>query len=168
MICQLLRFFEVLERKGKVLFFAELLPGKKGSLLIFAELFQGKSDKYLRLENDDVSYTAADVLALHEATGIPLVFDYHHDRCNPSPGWDRERLGEGFMASWEAVGIRPKVHLSTGRSGPADRRHADMVSLEDFKALEALLSEHTYDLMLEAKHKELAVLGLRNTLEQEG
>lgn len=144
---------------------------KAAAMERFRQVYGGLSPsvrRYLRLENDDVSYTAADVLALSDATGIPLVLDYHHDRCNPSPGLDRKRLAQGFMASWGAIGIRPKVHLSTGRGGPVDRRHADRVSLEDFRALEALLSGYTYDLMLEAKHKELAVLGLVNRLEQEG
>ena len=38
----------------------------------------------LVLENDDLRYSAADVLKIHEATGVPLIFDHQHFWCfNP-------------------------------------------------------------------------------------
>lgn len=41
----------------------------------------------LVLENDEVSWSAGDVLAAHERTGVPLVFDnLHHQVDNPA-GW---------------------------------------------------------------------------------
>ena len=36
------------------------------------------SKRRLVLENDDISYSAANVLELHGRTGVPLVFDSHH------------------------------------------------------------------------------------------
>jgi len=41
--------------------------------------------KRLTVENDDVatSYSITDLLPLHQATGIPLVFDFHHHRFCP-------------------------------------------------------------------------------------
>ena len=69
----------------------------------------------LVLENDDIRFSAADVLWIHERTGVRLIFDYQHFWClNP------ERLGlrdtlERFVASWPA-GVRPKIHFSSPRT----------------------------------------------------
>ena len=35
----------------------------------------------LVLENDDVRFSAADVLSIHESTGVPLIFDHQHYWC---------------------------------------------------------------------------------------
>ncbi len=37
----------------------------------------------LTVENDDKTYTPADLLPVCKAEGIPLVYDVHHHRCNP-------------------------------------------------------------------------------------
>ena len=38
----------------------------------------------LVLENDDIRFSAADVLWIHERCGVPLIFDYQHHWClNP-------------------------------------------------------------------------------------
>ncbi|HEX3001440.1 MAG TPA: UV DNA damage repair endonuclease UvsE, partial [Methanoregula sp.] len=36
----------------------------------------------LVIENDDQRFTAADCLSVHEATGIPVLFDVFHHACN--------------------------------------------------------------------------------------
>jgi UV DNA damage endonuclease len=69
----------------------------------------------LVLENDDLRYSAADVLAIHEETGVPLVFDHQHFWCNNPERLDlRETLGR-FVRTWPA-GVRPKVHFSSPRT----------------------------------------------------
>ncbi len=40
----------------------------------------------LALENDDRTYTPADLIPVCEAAGIPFVYDVHHHRVNPD-GW---------------------------------------------------------------------------------
>ncbi|KAI3998463.1 UvdE-domain-containing protein [Schizophyllum commune Loenen D] len=94
----------------------------------------------LVLENDELCYSAHDLLPLCEELDIPLVFDYHHDDINPGP-----LVKEGFhrllpiaeiiarsRAIWDRRGIRPKVHLSeprpTARTIPERRAHADRVA----------------------------------------
>jgi UV DNA damage endonuclease len=37
----------------------------------------------LTVENDDKTYTPAELLPVCRSTGIPLVYDVHHHRCNP-------------------------------------------------------------------------------------
>jgi UV DNA damage endonuclease len=36
------------------------------------------------VEHDEVSFDLADVLELHRRTGVKVVFDLHHHRCNPA------------------------------------------------------------------------------------
>jgi UV DNA damage endonuclease len=54
----------------------------------------------LVLENDDIRYGAADVLAIHEQTGVPLVFDYLHFWCNNPEMLDIPSTVERFIGSW--------------------------------------------------------------------
>ncbi len=69
----------------------------------------------LVLENDDLRFSAADVLWIHERTGVRLIFDYQHFWClNPERLEMRETL-ERFMASWPE-GVRPKIHFSSPRT----------------------------------------------------
>ncbi|WP_232473822.1 UV DNA damage repair endonuclease UvsE [Sphingomonas sp. MA1305] len=69
----------------------------------------------LVLENDDLRFSAADVLWIHERTGVRLIFDYQHFWClNPERLDMRETL-ERFMASWPE-GVRPKIHFSSPRT----------------------------------------------------
>jgi UV DNA damage endonuclease len=69
----------------------------------------------LVLENDDIRFSAADVLWLHERTGVRLIFDYQHFWClNPERLELRPTL-ERFLATWPA-GVRPKIHFSSPRT----------------------------------------------------
>jgi len=69
----------------------------------------------LVLENDDIRFSAADALWIHERTGVRLIFDYQHFWClNPQRLDMRETL-EKFLASWPA-GVRPKIHFSSPRT----------------------------------------------------
>ena len=86
----------------------------------------------LVLENDDIRFSAADALWLHERTGVRLIFDYQHFWClNPERLELRPTL-EKFLATWPA-GVRPKIHFSSPRTemrevkrqiGPAERAAA--------------------------------------------
>ena len=55
----------------------------------------------LVLENDDIRFSAADVLWIHEQTGVRLIFDYQHFWClNP------ERLAVEHRALLRATAAR--------------------------------------------------------------
>lgn len=137
----------------------------------------------LVLENDDLRYSAADVLKVHDMTGVPLVFDHQHHWClNP------ERLPVGdtvrrFLATWPA-GVRPKIHYSSPRTElrevkrknkqtgknetallpPVWTGHADFVNPFEFAHFLALVPDLVFDVMLEAKAKDLALFRLRKDL----
>jgi UV DNA damage endonuclease len=69
----------------------------------------------LVLENDDIRFSASDVLWIHERTGVRLVFDYQHFWCLNPEGLAMRPTLEAFMRSWPQ-GVRPKLHFSSPRT----------------------------------------------------
>ena len=139
---------------------------KPASLGRFAEAFTLLSKNArgrLTLENDDRTFTAGEVLGLCEQLGVPMIFDFFHHKLNPTfESWDAQLLPllERVVATW---GKRvPKLHLSSPRDFTT--AHADHVEAVDFaQAVDALATfggDKPYDLMLEAKLKEVALLEL--------
>lgn len=117
----------------------------------------------LRIENDDTSYHLADVLEVAEKIDIPVIFDYHHHRCLPSPGKDTEKLIRRMKDSWgDQI---PKCHISSGEKNVLDKKHGDYILIEDFEAIDKLMAYSSYDLMLEARKKEEALLKLRREIK---
>jgi UV DNA damage endonuclease len=137
----------------------------------------------LVLENDDVSFSASDVLAIHERVGVPLVFDHQHFWClNPDRLELRDTM-QKFLRSWPK-GVRPKVHFSSPRTEmreciERDRKtkrrrkvlkpplltgHADFVNPIEFATFLRTMAGMNFDVMLEAKMKDLALLRLRRDL----
>jgi UV DNA damage endonuclease len=69
----------------------------------------------LVLENDDIRFSAADVLWIHERTGVRCVFDYQHFWCLNPERLDMRDTLERFLATWPE-GVRPKIHFSSPRT----------------------------------------------------
>jgi UV DNA damage endonuclease len=115
----------------------------------------------LTLENDDKSYTPADLLPFCRSEGIPFVYDVHHHRCCT----DGLGMEEATVAAVETWGHRePLFHISSpleGWHGPRPSRHHDYIDPQDFPAgwLKFWLTVE-----VEAKAKELAVHKLRGEL----
>lgn len=112
------------------------------------------------LENDDRSFSAAQVLHLAQRVGVPVVFDYHHHVVRN----DGEQLGEllpAIFATWRDR--PPKVHVSSPRSAGSPRAHADYVAWEFVEPFFAALDElgNDVDVMVEAKKKDLAMFALQ-------
>ena len=130
-----------------------------------AERLSPVARRRVAVENDDRLFDADDALWAARAIGAPMVFDVFHHRClHRRASWDEAlpELLETAVATWgERV---PKLHLSSART-PGSTRHADHVAPEDLQALTdamgRLSSGRLYDLMVEAKAKERAVLRLR-------
>jgi UV DNA damage endonuclease len=140
----------------------------------------------LAIENDDRVFGIGDALWVHERTGLPVVWDVLHHHCHdPDRMPDREALAAA-LATWPA-GVQPKIHVSSPRTAveeravrkgrrverrtvlPPLRAHADLV---DPIAFEQLLTSTAaglaFDVMLEAKAKDLALLRLREQLLARG
>lgn len=138
----------------------------------------------LVLENDDTRFGVADVLWIHERTGIPLVFDYLHHRLRNPDGRPVADALAACLQTWPA-GVIPKTHFSSPRTEwivaergademPAVRRprwsyHADYANPFEFidflrAASGAGVALPDFDVMLELRAKDLALLQLREDL----
>jgi len=121
----------------------------------------------LTLENDDTTYTVADLLPVCCELGIPLVYDVHHHRCNPD-GLSELKASEQALKTWQRLGREPCFHISSPRAGWQldDRRpHAEYIDPHDFPACWNNLKA---TVEVEAKAKEKAVLQLQDDLQQRG
>jgi UV DNA damage endonuclease len=140
----------------------------------------------LVIENDDRSFGLCDVLRLSERIARPVVWDVLHHHCHdPERIGDREAL-ERALATWPP-GVTPKIHYSTPKTAVEERRkrvgrrvetslvlpqlraHADTI---DPLGFEHFVTETAtgldFDVMLEAKAKDLALLRLREHLAARG
>jgi len=115
----------------------------------------------LTVENDDKTFTPADLLPLCRSEGMPLVYDAHHHRCLRDD-LSLEEATAAARATWQ--NREPLFHLSSpleGWSGPKPERHHDYIDPKDFPD-----AWHGWPLTVEveAKAKELAVARLQNDL----
>lgn len=125
------------------------------------DLLSPRARSRLTVENDDKTFTPADLLPLCRAEGIPLVYDAHHHRCLPDD-LSLEQATSAARATWNR---EPLFHLSTpleGWSGPKPERHHDYIDPKDFPAV---WRGQTLTVEVEAKAKELAVNRLQCYLQ---
>jgi UV DNA damage endonuclease len=155
----------------------------------FERGLEGLSDRArdrLVIENDDRTFALCHVLELHRRTGLKVVWDILHHHCNDPDGIpDREAL-ELALATWPAA-VTPKIHYSTPKTAMEERRkkvgrrvetswvlpqlraHADMIDPIGFEHfLRETAAGLEFDVMLEAKAKDLALLRLREQLAARG
>jgi UV DNA damage endonuclease len=111
----------------------------------------------LTVENDDKAsmYSVKDLYeGIHKRIGIPITFDYHHFKFNTGGQTEQEAL-ELALSTWGD--IKPVVHYSESRSEEQldesikPQAHSDLI-----KELPNTYG-HDVDIMVEAKHKELAI-----------
>jgi len=113
----------------------------------------------LTLENDDKGnmFSVADLIPVHEATGIPIVFDYHHHQFCTGGLTEQEAL-ELAISTWPD-GITPVVHYSESRT-LEQGGEAPTPAHSDLCHGPMRLYGNDVDIMVEAKAKELAVFTL--------
>jgi UV DNA damage endonuclease len=138
---------------------------KESAIARFAENFPRLSKRVrsrLTVENDDTTYTPADLLPLCHQIGIPLVYDAHHHRCLP----DDLSLEEATTQALETWDREPMFHISSpleGWQGPKPNRHHDFINRRDFPRC---WEGRELTVEVEAKAKEQAVLKLMRSLRR--
>lgn len=149
------------------------------------EQLPAQARQRLALEHDENRYTLLDTHFVHQQTGIRLVFDRLHFLLNnPERLPVREALLMA-LSTWPE-GVTPKVHFSSprtemrsvpgldsetedeGTSEPLPwRYHSDFINPFEFIAfMDQARGLRDFDVMLEAKAKDLAVIRLRKDLDR--
>ncbi|QUW23697.1 UV DNA damage repair endonuclease UvsE [Sporosarcina sp. Marseille-Q4063] len=120
-----------------------------------------KIKKHMTLENDDKTYDILETLTACEKENIPMVFDYHHYVANNGE-IDLPHYLHRIFKTWRNTNIVPKVHISSPKSDQAFRSHADYISLDFVLPFLKMAKElnQDFDIMIEAKQKNLAMLRL--------
>ena len=141
----------------------------------------------LVLENDDLRFSAADTLWIHERTGVRLIFDHQHHWCFNPEGLGVTEAFARVLDTWPQE-VRPKMHFSSPRTemrevARKDRKtgkvrkvlqppiwtgHADFAQPFEFirfmRDCRTLAERRPFDVMLEAKMKDAALERLRMDL----
>ncbi|MCK8785370.1 UV DNA damage repair endonuclease UvsE [Roseomonas sp. NAR14] len=137
----------------------------------------------LVLEHDDLRFSAADTLWIHGHTGVRLIFDHQHFWCLNPAGLDMRDTLARMLRTWPD-GVRPKVHFSSPRTemrevrrrdrttgkattallAPVWTGHADFANPFEFITFMRLADGLEFDVMLESKAKDLALIRLRPDL----
>ncbi|HWK89400.1 MAG TPA: UV DNA damage repair endonuclease UvsE [Longimicrobium sp.] len=134
----------------------------------------------LVIENDETLYTVQDCLRVHEAVGVPVIFDHQHHLLNPG-ALPLGNTARAALRTWPD-GVQPKVHFSSPRldsrtvtrgkkvvpTPPLLSQHADYVHPWEFAAFLQAVGSAPFDVMLEAKMKDAALLKLRGDLDRFG
>ncbi len=116
----------------------------------------------LTIENDDKPsmYSVKDLMYIHEKTGIPIVFDYHHHHFCTGGLSEKEAL-QLSISTWPK-NITPVVHYSESKSKNENdsaikpQAHSDYINnLPDTYG-------YNVDVMIEAKAKELSLKSFMN------
>lgn len=137
----------------------------------------------LVLEHDDLRFSAADVLWISSHTGVRLIFDYQHFWCLNPEGAEMVETLQKVLGTWPA-GQQPKIHFSSPRTElreqtakdmatrkktvrlvpPVFTGHADYCNPFEFATFMRAVAHLDFDVMLEAKAKDLALTRLRSDL----
>ena len=136
----------------------------------------------LALENDDGIFSLLDVYRLYQRTNVRLIFDHlHHLNHNPERVALPDALDLAFT-TWPAD-VPPKIHFASPRTEmnqmktgthirlqpPQWTQHADYVNPFEFiEFLRAAEGKRPFDVMVEARARDLAVLRLQDDLARYG
>ena len=171
-----------------------LYGDRDGSTARFIERFNNLlpevARKRLVLENDDVSFGMTDTLKIHAETGVRLIFDHQHHSCINDGSLTHEEACVAALKTWAGNG-RPKIHFSSPRvenrlvsrldkesgkkkefeASPLAKQHGDMIDAATFIPFARAVKELggiEFDVMCEAKSKDIAVLALKEELRAAG
>jgi UV DNA damage endonuclease len=117
------------------------------------------------IENDDKSYTAKDVLNLCQEIKTPMVLDVHHHNCC-NGGTSLSTILPDIFETWGTA--VPKIHFSSPKGGAHIRAHADYINIDEFVDFLSVAKEcnRDFDVMIEAKQKDLALFALMEELKK--
>lgn len=123
--------------------------------------------KRIILENDDKVYNITDVLNICNIINIPMVLDVHHHKYNNN-GESLNKMLKAVFDTWKNERFPPKIHFSSPKNEKNYRSHSDYINIEEFMSFIKIAKklDTDFDIMLEAKSKDLALFKLVKELKQ--
>jgi UV DNA damage endonuclease len=127
--------------------------------------------RHLVLENDERFYSSQQMISLGGRLGLPVVVDTLHHACNPGE-WSEmpvAELLERVFSTWKADDGPPKMHFSSQDPEKRTGAHGywiDPGELERF-LVDTRAVSRDFDIMFEAKGKDLAVNAVLPVLRQD-
>lgn len=119
------------------------------------------------LENDDKVYDIKDVLGICKRLNIPMVLDVHHHNCNNN-GQNLKVFLDEIFSTWKNQKFLLKIHFSSPKNDKEFRSHAENINSDEFMNFIRVAKEidKDFDVMLEAKNKDLALINLIKDLSK--
>lgn len=116
--------------------------------------------KRLTIENDDRPnlYTTGELLPISQKLGIPIKFDFYHNSCHPDK-LTQDELIKVCAQTWTQHGQTPIFHWSESRAKEQNNPSISKVAHSDYITQLPYHPEVPFDIMIEAKQKEQALLG---------
>ncbi|GAB6182371.1 UV DNA damage repair endonuclease UvsE [Thermodesulfovibrio hydrogeniphilus] len=115
----------------------------------------------LVIENDDRLFSLDECLVIHEATGIPIVFDTFHYNCN-SGKLDFDSALDNAMLTWKDM--PPMIDFSNGDVSKCV--HGESIDEKDLREFIGKLYNKEADIMLEVRDKEISALSAVKILRE--
>ena len=134
---------------------------KESAMERFCKSFERLPDSVksrLTVENDDRAsmYSVKDLYeGVYKRIGIPIVFDYHHHKFCTGDLSEQQAL-EMAISTWPE-GITPATHYSESRRDEQKDETIRVQAHSDYVYDKIETYGNEIDVMVEAKHKELAV-----------
>ena len=134
---------------------------KESAMERFCKSFERLPDSVksrLTVENDDKAtmYSVRDLYeGVYKRIGIPIVFDYHHHKFCTGDLSEQQAL-EMAISTWPK-GITPATHYSESRRDEQKDETIRVQAHSDYVYDKIETYGNEIDVMVEAKHKELAV-----------
>jgi UV DNA damage endonuclease len=124
-----------------------------------------KSRLVVEIDDKKSQYTSVDLYEMvHKKIGIPITFDYLHNKCNPPENLNEENSLKLCISSWPE-GITPLTHYSESRrlfenSESKEVAHSDWIHtrIETYGL--------SFDIELEVKMKDKALLDYHQNIEK--
>lgn len=155
-LCAQAKFLHLVGGQNLVLHVGGAYGDKVETLERFKRIIKENQDKLdlnlLTLENDDKTYTSEEIVQVCKELGLKWVYDFHHERCNPSKNSDIIELLRDYPPD--------KCHISSGVHAPNKPPHANYVEAKDVEALQnqlTLADIKQEDIIFEAKQKDLSI-----------
>lgn len=150
-----------------VLHIGGIYNDKEHAVKRFIENYQSLDPSIKRrlvIENDDKSYTIADVLQISSQLSIPVIFDNLHHQINPC-AIDKDEMYwiNEARKTWENEDGKQKIHYSQQALHKNPGSHSDTIAIHPFMDFYNRINSKDIDIMLEVKDKNLSAVKCINS-----